>query len=159
MSSTGALSSLGIGSGVLTSSVIDQLKASDTAMEITPINNKITANTQKQQDISLLDSLLSSFSSSVSSLSSNSLYQNRTVSGSSAGASVTASAGADIQNFTISNTKLATSDILQSGSFSDPTATIASGTGSLNLNVNGKDSASFITSSTPKSFKVSLISS
>ena len=139
MSSTGALSSLGIGSGVLTSSVIDQLKASDTAMEITPINNKITANTQKQQDISLLDSLLSSFSSSVSSLSSNSLYQNRTVSGSSAGASVTASAGADIQNFTISNTKLATSDILQSGSFSDPTATVANGAGTLNLNVNGKD--------------------
>ena len=139
MSSTGALSSLGIGSGVLTSSVIDQLKASDTAMEITPINNKITANTQKQQDITLLESLVSSFSSSVSSLSSNSLYQNRTVSGSSAGASVTASAGADIQNFTISNTKLATSDIVQSGSFSDPTATVANGAGTLNLNVNGKD--------------------
>jgi flagellar hook-associated protein 2 len=139
MSSTGALSSLGIGSGVLTSSVIDQLKASDTTMEITPINNKIATNMKKQQDISLLDSLLSSFSSSVSSLSSDSLYQNRTVAGSSAGASVTASAGADIQSFTISNTKLATSDIVQSGSFSDPTATIASGTGTLNLNINGKD--------------------
>ena len=137
--STGALSSLGIGSGVLTSSVIDQLKASDTTMEITPINNNITANTQKQQDISLLNSLISSFGSSVSSLSSDSLYQNIIVSGSSTGASVTASSGADLQNFTISNTKLATSDILQSGSFSDPTATIASGTGSLNLNVNGKD--------------------
>jgi len=145
--STGAVSSLGIGSGVLTSSVIDQLKANDTAHLITPIDNKITVNTQKQQDINLLQSLVSSFSGSVSTLSSSSLYQNRTVTGSNTGVSVTASAGADIQNFSISNTKLATSDILQSGSFSDPTALIAPtapivppGTpAKLNLNINGKD--------------------
>ena len=49
MSSTGALSSLGIGSGVLTSSVIDQLKASDTSLIITPINNKIRRNEKNER--------------------------------------------------------------------------------------------------------------
>ncbi|MDD2357047.1 MAG: flagellar filament capping protein FliD [Thiovulaceae bacterium] len=136
---TGAVSSLGIGSGVLTSSVIDQLKSADTANVITPITNKITANMQKQQDINLLQSLATSFGSSVSSLSSGSLYQNRTVSGSNSDVSVTASSGTDIQNFSISNTKLATSDVIQSSTFADPTATVATGSGNLNLNINGKD--------------------
>jgi flagellar hook-associated protein 2 len=139
MSSTGALSSLGIGSGVLTSSVIDQLKANDTALIITPIDNKITTNTNKQQSMSLLGSLATSLTGSVSSLESSSLYQKRTVSGSNSAVSVTADTGVAVQNFSISNTKLATTNVSQSGSFTSSTNIIASGTGQFNLNVNGTD--------------------
>ena len=137
--SSGTVSSLGLGSGVLTQSVIDQLKAADTAVMITPIQNKITTNTQQQQSLTLFQNLMTSFTSSVSSLQNASIYQSRTVTGSTSGASVTASAGADVQNFTISNTKLATTSILQSGSFTDSTNTVATGSGKLDLNINGKD--------------------
>jgi flagellar hook-associated protein 2 len=137
--STGAVSSLGIGSGVLTSSVIDQLKAADTANIITPITNKITTNTNKQQSMSLLSSLATSFTGSVSSLEGSSLYQKRTVSGANSAVSVTADTGVAIQNFSISNTKLATTNVSQSGSFTASTNTIASGSGQFNLNVNGTD--------------------
>lgn len=139
MSSTGALSSLGIGSGVLTSSVIDQLKSNDTALIITPIDNKITTNTNKQQSMSLLGSLATSLTGSVSSLESSSLYQKRTVSGSNSAVSVTADTGVAVQNFSISNTKLATTNVSQSGSFTSSANTIASGSGQFNLNVNGTD--------------------
>ena len=139
MSSTGALSSLGIGSGVLTSSVIDQLKASDTSLIITPINNKITTNTNKQQSMSLLSSLATSLTGSVSSLEGSSLYQKRTVSGANSAVSVTADTGVAVQNFSISNTKLATTNVSQSGSFTSSANTIASGSGQFNLNVNGTD--------------------
>ena len=139
MSSTGALSSLGIGSGVLTSSVIDQLKASDTSLIITPIDNKITTNTNKQQSMSLLSSLATSLTGSVSSLEGSSLYQKRTVSGANSAVSVTADTGVAVQNFSISNTKLATTNVSQSGSFTSSANTIASGSGQFNLNVNGTD--------------------
>lgn len=131
------VSSLGAGSGVLTQSVIDQLKASDTSAIITPINNKITTNQQQQQAVTLLQSQALSLSTALSSLQSANLYQNRTVTGTNSGVNVTADNGVALQSFSISNTKLATSDVVQSGSFSSKTATIATGDGSLNLNISG----------------------
>ena len=62
------ISSLGAGSGVLTQSVIDQLKASDTSAIITPINNKISTNQQQQQAVTLLQSQAMSVSTALSSL-------------------------------------------------------------------------------------------
>jgi len=44
-----SISSLGIGSGVLTADVIDQLKEADESRIIKPIENKITINNQKHQ--------------------------------------------------------------------------------------------------------------
>ena len=131
------ISSLGAGSGVLTQSVIDQLKASDTNAIITPINNKISTNQQQQQAVTLLQSQAMSVSTALSSLQGSNLYQNRTVSGTNTGVNVTAANGVALQNFTIANTKLATSDVVQSGSFSSSTATIATGAGKLNLNISG----------------------
>jgi flagellar hook-associated protein 2 len=136
---TGAVSSLGLGSGILTASVIDQLKANDTSLIITPITNKITANTQKQASMSMLTSLATTFTDSASSLKDSSLYQNRTVSGTNTAVSVTADKGASIQDFTISNTKLATTSVSQSGSFTSSSAMAATGSGKLNINVNGTD--------------------
>ncbi len=139
MSSTGALSSLGMGSGVLTSSVIDQLKTNDTNLIIAPIDKKISTNTQKQASMTQLGSLATSLTSSVSSLESSTLYQKRTVAGSNDNVSVTADPGVAIQDFTVSDVKMATASVLQSGSFSDSTNKIASDSGKLNFNVNGTD--------------------
>ena len=136
---TGTISSLGLGSGVLTQSVIDQLKAADTNALITPITKNISTNNQKQASMSMLSTLASTLTSSVSSLGNSSLYQNRTVSGSNSAVSVSVTSGVAVQNFTVSNTKLATTSVSQSGSFTSSTALAATGTGNLNLNVNGTD--------------------
>lgn len=135
---SGTINSLGIGSGVLTADIIDKLKSRDTSLLITPIDNKITLQQQKGQAIGLLDSLLSSFQSSVSSLSNDALYQGRSTSGSTSAVSVSAAAGVNVQSFSISDTKMALNDIHQSGTFSSTIAPIASGgSGTMTLTSGG----------------------
>lgn len=133
----GTVSSLGIGSSVLTADVIDKLKANDTANMITPIDNKITTQAQKKSALDLLSSLLSSFKANASSLSDDTLYQKRSVTGNNDAVSVTALSGSAIQSFSISNTVMAKKSVLESGSFSSETATVSSGSGTLSLSVDG----------------------
>lgn len=135
----GVISSLGMGSGVLTSDVIDKLKANDKKLIIAPIDKKLALNAEKQKSMDLFGSLVTSFTSSVSSLQDSSMYQKRTVSGSNDDVSVTADTGVALQRFSISDTKLATADVIQSGSFKASSNTVASGAGNLNLNINGKN--------------------
>jgi flagellar hook-associated protein 2 len=133
----GTVSSLGIGSNVLTADVIDKLKAADTANIVTPIDNKITLQSQKESALDLLSSLLDSFKASISSLSDDTLYQKRTVSGNTEAVSVTALSGSDIQSFSITDTVMAKKSILESGSFASTTATVSSGSGTMSLGIDG----------------------
>jgi flagellar hook-associated protein 2 len=134
----GTISSLGIGSNVLTSSVIDQLKAADTASIINPITNKITLQQQKGKALTLLSSLLSTFQTSVNALGNDTMYQARTVSGNTSSVSVTAASGVNVQSFSISNTQLALNDVKESGSFANAdTTSVASGSGTLSLSSGG----------------------
>jgi len=134
----GTVSSLGIGSSVLTADVIDKLKAADTANIVTPIDNKITLQAQKESALNLLSSLLSSIKANVSSLSDDTLYQKRTVSGNSDAVSVTALSGSAIQSFSITDTVMAKKGILESGAFSSTTATVSSGSGTMSLAIDGQ---------------------
>lgn len=135
----GALSSVGIASGVLTADVIDKLKAADSANIVTPIDNKITLNTQKSQALDLLSSLLTSFKSSVSALDDDSLYQARTVSGGNEYATVSAAAGSQIRDFSLNVTNIAKKSVIESGDYTSLTAPIANGSGTLNLGIGGKN--------------------
>lgn len=132
-----AISSLGAGSGVLTSTVIDQLKAADTAAMITPIDKKIALQQQKGSALNLLNSLLTTFKSSANALGDSSLYQQRSVSGNNSAVSVTADAGVAVQSFSISNAQMALNDVKESGSFSSTGSNIASGSGTINMTVGG----------------------
>ena len=134
----GTVSSLGIGSNVLTADVIDKLKAADTANIVTPIDKKITLQAQKESALNLLSSLLSSIKANVSSLSDDTLYQKRTVSGNSDAVSVTALSGSAIQSFSITDTVMAKKGILESGAFSSTTATVSSGSGTMSLAIDGQ---------------------
>ena len=134
----GTVSSLGIGSSVLTADVIDKLKAADTANIVTPIDKKITLQAQKESALNLLSSLLSSIKANVSSLSDDTLYQKRTVSGNSDAVSVTALSGSAIQSFSITDTVMAKKGILESGAFSSTTATVSSGSGTMSLAIDGQ---------------------
>ncbi|MDD2369712.1 MAG: flagellar filament capping protein FliD, partial [Sulfuricurvum sp.] len=129
--------SLGAGAGVLTQTVIDQLKAADTKAIITPIDNKITLQKQKDSALSLLSSLLTTFKSNVSSLGDTSLYQQRSVSGNTSSVSVTANSGVAVQSFSISDTLMAQNNVQESGSFAATTNSVATGSGTLSLSVGG----------------------
>lgn len=144
----GTINSLGLGSGVLTADLLDKLKAADTAGIITPIENKITLNTQKAQAYDLLNSLMTSFKSSVSSLGENTLYQARTVSGNNDGVSVSAVAGTQIRDFSLNITNIAKKSVVQSGSYSSLTAPIANGPGTLNIGIEGQNFSINYTAST-----------
>ena len=48
------ISSLGLGSQVLTQDVVDKLKAAEESARIKPITNDITKYTNKKNDLSLL---------------------------------------------------------------------------------------------------------
>jgi flagellar hook-associated protein 2 len=136
-SNTGTISSLGLGSGVLTSDMITKLENADQEAMVTPIENKITTNTQKQAALTQLSTLTSSFQSTIYSLQSGTAYKARTTSGSTDDVSVTANSGVTPQDFTISDISLATKSVMQSGTFSSASNTVASGAGTLNVNING----------------------
>ncbi|MBA3026546.1 MAG: hypothetical protein FP820_09065 [Sulfurimonas sp.] len=132
-----AISSLGVGSGVLTADVIDQLKAADEAAIVKPIDSKITLNTQKQEAYNLLSSLMTSFGASASALSDGVIFENKTVDVSGE-AEVSLDLGVNIDSFTLETLSLATKDVTKFGSFLNKDATpVASGSGV--LTINGKE--------------------
>ena len=135
-----AISSLGIGSGVLTADVIDQLRAADDSVILKPLETKIELATQKDEAYKLLSSLMNTFKSSTSSLGGESLYQDRAVTGNTDAVTVTALAGADMQSFSLTNVKKAEKDVWNSkNAFSDTTVPIPGlGSGTLAITVGGK---------------------
>ena len=133
-----SISSLGIGSGVLTADVIDQLKEADEARIVTPLENKITANNQKQDAYEMLNSLMKSFKANASALSFDTIFDNKTVE-SSGKAEVKVEAGATVESFTLETVALAKKDITNLGEFSGKTSALvgAGESGVLNLEIGG----------------------
>ena len=133
----GTINSLGIGSGVLTSDVIDQLKANDETVMVKPLEAKIALTEQKKESAELLTSLMKSFKSSASALNSSTLFDNKTVDV-SGDAEVTVETGAIIDSFTLETIELAQTSMIKLGSFNDrDTTSVASGTfdGTETLNI------------------------
>lgn len=118
----GEVSSLGMGSGVLTANIIDKLKAADEDAVIKPIEDKLQLNQQKQKAESLLSSLMDTLEASTSSLGDEVFFAKRTadVSGS---ANVTVDAGTNIQSFSLQTTTLAKKDVIEAGSLNDKNTT------------------------------------
>lgn len=127
-----SISSLGIGSGVLTSDVIDQLKAADKAKFVTPIEDKITLNTQQQDAYKLVSTYMNTLKADISSLSYDTLFDNKnaTVSGS---AKVSVSSGASVESFTLDTTQLAQKEVTQFGALTSKLDSVASGSGTFTI--------------------------
>ena len=136
------ISSVGLGSGVLTSDLIDQLRAADEAIIITPLEDKITLANQKDDANTLLDSLMTTLQTSTSSLDGDNLYLSRAVSGSTDAVTVTADAGSAVQNFNITDVSKAESDVWNSTALGTQSTAISNlGAGTLTLTLGGKDYA------------------
>ncbi|MEA1916888.1 MAG: flagellar filament capping protein FliD, partial [Campylobacterota bacterium] len=134
----GEISSLGIGSGVLTADIIDKLRANDENALVKPIDTKIETNDSKVKALDLLDSLITTFQSSTGSLGDELLYLQREGSVAGEGVSVSVEDGVNIQEFSIRVDQLAKSDVVESGSFESTDKSIASGNGTLSININNK---------------------
>lgn len=128
------ISSLGIGSGVLTADVIDQLKEADEAVIIKPIENKIALNNQKQDAEELLTSLMKSFKANASALSYDTIFDNKTVD-ITGNSEVSVDAGANVESFTLETTTLAKKDITTFGSVASDTTDIAALDGTLEIKI------------------------
>ncbi len=130
------ISSLGIGSGVLTADVIDQLKEADTQRIVKPIERKITLNNQKQDAEELLSSFMSTFKASASALSYDTIFDNKTVDV-DGNSEVTIDSGANVESFTLETTTLAKKDITNFGEFDSKASALVGGgeSGVLNLTI------------------------
>ncbi len=123
----GTINSLGIGSGVLTADVIDQLKENDASRVVKPLETKLELNTQKQEAASLLSTLMESFKSSASALSYGTIFDSKTVDV-TGDAEVKLDSGTLAASFTLETIELAQTSIVKLGSFNDrDTTPVASG--------------------------------
>jgi flagellar hook-associated protein 2 len=108
----GNITSLGIGSGVLTADIIDKLKEADKSAIVTPLDTKIDLNKQKQEAYSLLSSFMTTLKGSASALSDDTIFAGKKVDV-SGDAIVTVDAGTNVESFSLETTKLAQKHISQ----------------------------------------------
>lgn len=134
------INSLGIGSGVLTSDLLDQLREVDETNVIKPLEDKITLANQKEDAYKLLDTLMTTFKASASALDGDNLYLSRSVTGNTDAVTVTAESGSNVQDFSITDVDKAESDVWSSASLSAKSTPIVDlGAGTLTVTVDGKD--------------------
>lgn len=137
----GTISSLGIGSSILTQDVLDQLRQVDESSFISPLQNKISLASSQLSSMTQISTWMSDLASAAYDLQSVSLYSERTATVTGSGVSVTTTANADLQSFSLEVVSLATKTVKESGAFASKTDPIASGAGTLNINIDGTDYA------------------
>lgn len=133
------ISSLGVGSSILTQDVVDQLRAADESSRITPITLSIADENDKKAALDLINASMTNFVDSITAIKSRSLFDERSTTVSGSSVAVTAAANSDIMDFTLNVANLATKQIEQSGAFTAKTETIATAAGAMNLNIDGQD--------------------
>lgn len=133
------ISSLGVGSSILTQDVLDQLRSADEAKIIRPIELELANEGDKKEAFSIIDANMTNLIDSIDAIKSQTLFDERSTTVTGTSVTVTAAANSDIQEFTLDVTKLATKQIEQSGAFASSTELIANAAGVMNLNIDGQD--------------------
>lgn len=149
---TGAISSLGIGSGVLTGDVIDQLKEADKKTMVEPYDRKLKANQEKQAALAVLKSSLDTMGTISTKLSDFSTYLGR--SSSVSGDEVSASVGAGFvpQDIKVSVQNLAAQDVVQAAKgFASRDSSFSTYNNKLSFNYGGENYSINIQANTPLS--------
>jgi flagellar hook-associated protein 2 len=131
------ISSLGVGSSILTQDVIDQLRKADDAKFITPVTLELANTKDKSDAFNIVDANMTNLIDSIDAIKDQTVFDARTASVTGTSVEVTASENSDMQDFTLDVTQLATKQVEQSGAFTDSTDLVASGAGTLSLSVGG----------------------
>ncbi len=128
------ISSLGVGSSVLTQDVLDQLRAADEAQFIAPVDRRISTEKSKSGAFDVIDALIDNVYGSLKGLTEYGVFESRVATSSNESvATVSAEESSDIQDFSLEVVNLATKEIEQSDSFTARDAKIATGSGQLEL--------------------------
>jgi flagellar hook-associated protein 2 len=133
------ISSLGVGSSILTQDVLDQLRKADEASRITPITLEIANETDKKDALELIDAAMTNLIDSINAIKTQALFDERAATVTGTSVTVTAAANSDIQDFTLNVGNLATKQIEQSGVFTSDTDSVSGIDGQINLNIDGQD--------------------
>lgn len=133
------ISSLGLGSSILTQDVLDQLRDADEAGQIKPVTLDIANEGDKKDALELIDASMTNLIDSINEIKSHGLFDERNAEVTGTAVEVSAVANSDVQDFTLDVENLATKQIEQSGSFSARDTSIADSEGTLNLNIDGED--------------------
>ena len=107
----GKITSLGLGSSVLNSDVIDKLRKADEDNVIKPIERKMERNIEKQKQLAEVTASLGTIKAHAKTLSDFSSFIDRKVSVSGDSVTASASAGIPVQSITMEVKKLAHGDI------------------------------------------------
>ena len=129
------ISSLGVGSGILTQDVLDQLRAADDAQRVQPITLNIANENDKKKSLGVLNASMDNLRDSANELKNISSFNSRTTTVSGSSVSVTASENSDIQDFSIHVNTLATKQIEQSDAFGASSDSISATDGTFKLEV------------------------
>ncbi|WP_294962433.1 flagellar filament capping protein FliD [Sulfurimonas sp.] len=133
------ISSLGVGSSILTQDVLDQLKSADESKFVAPVEARLKSENAKLQSFQVLEAHMDAVGQSLNPLTGYGIFESRITSASDDKVvDISASKNSDVQDFTLDVTSLATKQISQSASFSAKTSTIATADGSMDLSI-GKE--------------------
>ncbi len=133
------ISSLGVGSSILTQDVLDQLRKADDAKFVTPVELDIANEGDKKDALEIIDANMTNLIDSINAIKSHGLFDERSTTVTGTSVEVSAAANTDIQEFSLEVQNLATKQIEESGAFASSSETIAGGSGSINLNIDGQD--------------------
>ena len=139
MANFGALSSLGLGSGVLNYDVIEKLKEADKAAMINPIDKKYDLTKQKESDLSNITMLTSSLKTSILDLANGTFYSKRQASVIGDDVSVKVNDGVDPQEISMTVNQLAQRDVWESKGFSDTESAVTDKDTTMTLSIDGTD--------------------
>ncbi len=134
----GSINSLGLGSGTLTSDVIDKLKKADESRTVKPIERKIKENTTRTSDLNTLKKMADELKNLSRSLSDSMGYLTRDTDTIGDSVGIVAETGTSVQSFNLDVKQIAQKQIVQStGNFASENAKV--GTGTLTLTINGEE--------------------
>ena len=140
------ISSLGVGSGILTQDVLDQLRAADDAQRVNPISLNIINEQDKKNSLEVLDASMVNLRDSINELKNANIFDSRAATiNSGTSVSVAVDSNTDIQDFQVEVVSLAKKQIEQSGIFSAKTDVIDANAGSFDIQVGSGTSAQSVT--------------
>ncbi|AZZ91290.1 flagellar capping protein [Hahella sp. KA22] len=131
-----SVSSIGIGSGVLTSDLIEQLASAEREPTEKRLNLKEDEVTAKLSDLSRLKSAITDLRLSARTLSTPESMSSNTATSSGSAIGVTANTSAKTGSYALTVSNLAVAQSLSSGTFADKDTTTV-GTGTLSFTVGG----------------------
>lgn len=130
------ISSLGVGSGILTQDVLDQLRDADEAGQIRPIDLELANENDKQDALKIIDASMTNFADSTTAIKNATLWDEREATvNSGSSVEVTAVSKTDVQDFTLNVVSLATKQIEESGAFGSATDIVDTSAGTFDIQV------------------------